>query len=283
MVAPLAGTLAALAAVLATATVSVRADAEIQRAVSQLQRGNIARSAHSAMWRALASMGATSVMRRLTGRQRIADRLARSGWSRTPEEVAGLKALGAVVAGVGAALLADALILAPVAAIGGFLLPNVALARAARRRRSRADAAVPELLDLLAAGSLAGLAAPLALRRAAGAVRGPLGEELHVVITAVDLGGRWRDELRAMADRLDLSDLRRAVAAMARTERLGSSLSETLRELAADVRDARRSRATERARKAPVKMLFPLVFLVLPAFLLLTVVPVLLVTLRSIR
>jgi pilus assembly protein TadC len=48
------------------------------------------------------------------------------------------------------------------------------------------------------------------------------------------------------------------------------------------VRAARRLAVTERARTAPVKMLFPLVFLVLPAFLLLTVVPVLLTTLRSI-
>ena len=54
-------------------------------------------------------------------------------------------------------------------------------------------------------------------------------------------------------------------------------------ELATRVREARRAATTERARKAPVKMLFPLVFLVLPAFLLLTVAPVLFTTLRSIR
>jgi tight adherence protein C len=70
---------------------------------------------------------------------------------------------------------------------------------------------------------------------------------------------------------------------MARAESLGSSLSDALSELATEVRDARRSAATERARKAPVKMLFPLVFLVLPAFLLLTVVPVLISALQSIR
>jgi tight adherence protein C len=99
----------------------------------------------------------------------------------------------------------------------------------------------------------------------------------------VDLGGRWRDELRKASDRLELPDLRRAVAALSRTETLGTSLSEAMRELAAQVREARRAAAGERARKAPVKMLFPLVFLVLPAFLLLTVVPVLLTTLKSIR
>jgi len=103
------------------------------------------------------------------------------------------------------------------------------------------------------------------------------------VVHSVDLGARWRDELRATAERLALPDLRRAVATMTRAESLGSSLSDALSELATEVREVRRSAATERARKAPVKMLFPLVFLVLPAFLLLTVVPVLVSALQSIR
>ncbi len=73
------------------------------------------------------------------------------------------------------------------------------------------------------------------------------------------------------------------MAAVTRTESLGSSLAEATAELAATVRATRRAAITERARTAPVKMLFPLVFLVLPAFLLLTVVPVLLTTVQSIR
>ena len=72
-------------------------------------------------------------------------------------------------------------------------------------------------------------------------------------------------------------------AALSRTETLGASLADSTAELAASVRAARRAAVTERARTAPVKMLFPLVFLVLPAFLLLTVVPVLLTTVQSIR
>ncbi|HUK61944.1 MAG TPA: type II secretion system F family protein, partial [Dongiaceae bacterium] len=142
---------------------------------------------------------------------------------------------------------------------------------------------LPQLLDLLAAASHAGLAGPLALRRAVAATRGPLAEELGRVVDAVDLGRRWRDELVACAERLDLPDLARAVTALSRTEQLGSSLAESMTELATRVREARRAATTERARKAPVKMLFPLVFLVLPAFLLLTVAPVLFSTLRQIR
>lgn len=155
--------------------------------------------------------------------------------------------------------------------------------RAERRLRREADAEVPQLLDLLAAASSAGLGAALALRRAAEALRGPLGGELQIAIGRVELGGRWRDELTAVSERLDLPDLRRTVAALARTETLGASLATACVDLATEVRQSRRARTTERARTAPVKMLFPLVFLVLPAFLLLTVVPVLLTTVQSIR
>lgn len=154
--------------------------------------------------------------------------------------------------------------------------------RAGRRRRAAADAEIPQLLDLLAAGSSAGLAAPLAFRRAADGLAGPLADEVRATVRSVDLGARWRDELATLADRLDLPDLRRTVAALTRTESLGASLAQATAELAASVRQARRAASSERARTAPVKMLFPLVFLVLPAFLLLTVVPVLLTTVRSI-
>lgn len=154
--------------------------------------------------------------------------------------------------------------------------------RAARRRTRAVDAAVPQLLDLLAAGSSAGLSAELSLRRGADALAGPLGEDLRALFVAADLGARWREELAAYVEASGSSDLRRAVAVLERTEALGSSLVDATADLAITVRQARRAAVLERARTAPVKMLFPLVFLILPAFLLLTVVPVLLTTLRSI-
>jgi tight adherence protein C len=198
------------------------------------------------------------------------------------DQVIGLKIL-AGAAGLLACLMTQVAAAAPAVAAVGFTMPDVVLARRVVRRTARMNEELPQLLDLLAAASHAGLGGPLALRRAVGAVRGPLADELALVLAAVDLGGRWREELRSAADRLELPDLQRAVTALGRTETLGSSLSDAITELASRVREARRAAMTERARKAPVKMLFPLVFLVLPAFLLLTVVPVLLSTLRSIH
>ena len=157
--------------------------------------------------------------------------------------------------------------------------------RTRRDRRSRSKALhadVPQLLDLLAAGSTAGLSAEASFRQAVSCLQGPLGEDLGEVMGSVDLGVPWREALAAHVERTGDADLARTVAVLARTEALGVPLRDATRELAAAVRDARRATTLERARTAPVKMLFPLVFLILPAFLLLTVVPVLITTVRSI-
>ena len=183
----------------------------------------------------------------------------------------------------GLALPWPGIVLAPLLCIVGVRVPAILERRTGRRRRSEMDAQIPQMLDLLAAASSAGLSGQLALRRAVIALGGPLAAELGGVLDAVDLGARWRDELAVAAERLELPELRRTVAALSRTETLGASLADSTAELAGSVRAARRAAVTQRARTAPVKMLFPLVFLVLPAFLLLTVVPVLLTTVQSIR
>jgi len=206
-----------------------------------------------------------------------------SGWSVSAPTFAGFRLLaGAAGLLVGLLLPWPGPLLAPLMGALGVRLPTIFAARAAARRRAAFDADVPQLLDLLAAASSAGLSAQLALRRSVAAIDGPLAGELTTALERVDLGARWRDELAGLVDRSGSTDLARAVSVLARTETLGVSLEESTAELAASVRAARRAATTERARTAPVKMLFPLVFLVLPAFLLLTVVPVLLTTLRSI-
>jgi tight adherence protein C len=195
-----------------------------------------------------------------------------SGWSLSAEEFLGGKiALSAVAFGVG--LVFASLPLAVALALACFVGPDLVLARAARARVTRIDHAVPQFLDLLAAGSSAGLAAPMALERAVQGLRGPLADVLSASLSNVALGSRWRDELRALAEALDLADLRRAVSAVTRSERLGVPLSVAMTELAADVRRTRRDAAAERARKAPVKMLFPLVFCIFPSIFVVIIGP----------
>jgi hypothetical protein len=184
---------------------------------------------------------------RLLGGNKAESLLERSGWRTSPDAFAGIRAV------IGATGLFFVIITpwpGPLLSIfwctAGVLAPLILAGRAAKRRLGDIDAEIPQLLDLLAAASSAGLSAPLALRRAVDALTGPIVGELHRVLRAVDLGGRWRDELRAASDRLDLADFRRAVAVITRTETLGASLSRATSELAASVRQARRARADRR-------------------------------------
>ncbi len=279
----MAAAVAALSGALGVAAVAFRADAAIAARVGSTGGapfGRVGGGLRSLVGR----LGSVRRLRQLAGVDRLARRLALAGAKASVEELVGAKA--ALAAGAGSLALlgpSPAPLLSPIIVVAAFRFPDLVLAGRVRRRAAQADSELPQLLDVLAAASSAGLSGPLALRRAAETTRGPLAEELGRVVRAVDLGGRWRQELRGAADRLDLADLRRTVGALTRTETLGTSLSEALTELAGQVREARRVAAGERARKAPVKMLFPLVFMILPAFLLLTVVPVLLTTLKSIR
>ncbi len=280
MEALLAGLLASGSAVFVLAATAVRVDeAVVIRAGAVPGRASPSRRSFG---RALARVGSLSMVQRASRLDRMKGMLE---VLHSPDALDGFLGAKAAFAICGSLIgvVSPVPLVAPVLALGGFRAPDIVLASRVRRRLASIDRELPQLLDLLAAASSAGLAGPLAIRRAVEAIEGPLAEELRNVLRSVDLGARWRDELRSLAQRLDLRDLRRAAGALTRTESLGASLSDSMTELAAQVRSERRSAVTERARKAPVKMLFPLVFLVLPAFLLLTVVPVLLTTMRSIH
>jgi len=147
--------------------------------------------------------------------------------------------------------------------------------RWARRPRHGRDLAsgVPDLIDLVAVAVSAGLTPRLALDRATSVVGGALGVELDGCARSVALGRPWRIALRDLAERSGIADLRRLAVTLDRGERLGSPLAAQLRELARQARVSQRIRQEDRARRAPVAMLFPLVFCILPAFVLAAVVP----------
>jgi tight adherence protein C len=217
----------------------------------------------------------------------FARRWERAGRPWSLHSIAGLEVvLGAGLAIAAAALglaIGPALALAPVAALLGLRSPGIALARLARRRQGQMSTQVVDLVELLLATTEAGLAPPEALRRAATGLPDPLGTEVRLVVRQIDMGVPWRAALEDMAEMAELASLRRLVGALGRSQRLGASMREALRGVLQDLRADRRARAEEAARRAPVKMLFPLILLILPAFLLLTVGPVLLATIRSLQ
>jgi tight adherence protein C len=188
--------------------------------------------------------------------------------------VAGATA-GAVALPLGAEL--PAVFLSLTMAAVGYRWADLVKARRARSFLEGISRRIPELLDLIAVSVGGGLSPRLALERSPDAIGGPLGEELGCVRRHVALGGSWSSALEDLARRMGLSDVRRLALTLRRSERFGAPVGEQLRVLARDVRAERAARQQERARRVPVTMLFPLVFLILPAFVLSAVVPAVLV------
>ena len=137
------------------------------------------------------------------------------------------------------------------------------------------------LLDLFASATSGGLAGPIAFRNAVAALTGPLGERLTPIVSDLSLGPDLGPGVRSVGEELELPELVSVGSILERSGSLGTPITDAVRELAIGHRRLRRRRAEEQARRAPVRMLFPLVLLVLPAFLLLTVIPLLVATLGS--
>lgn len=182
-----------------------------------------------------------------------------------------------VRAGVAAVGLAAVALVIPLALVPPLALvvcgaPAINGRRERRRRREEILRSLPEVVDLFRVAVGAGLTVSLASEAVARRVRGPLGGALGTALDEVALGRRLGDALADIPTRTDEAT-RPLIAALVASDRYGAPLSEALGRLAAEVRADRRRRAEEAARKVPVKLLFPLVGCVLPAFALLTVAP----------
>ncbi len=151
-------------------------------------------------------------------------------------------------------------------------------------RRATGEAGVADLVDLFAVAVGSGLNVRLAVEAVARrAPPGPLADELRAVVREVAAGRRLADRLEEAPEHSDVEALRPLVAALVDAERYGSALGPSLDRLADEARRTRHRRAEEAARRIPVKLLFPLVTCVLPAFGLLTVAPLIAGGLRAVR
>jgi pilus assembly protein TadC len=148
----------------------------------------------------------------------------------------------------------------------------------ARRTRGRCDAALsrelPVTIDLLAVAVGAGCTPFVAVEVAAQWAPPACAAQLHSVRRSCSLGSSFAASLDEIADREPL--LRPVADALLASDRYGAPVGDALARLAKEERTALRRRGEARARTVPVRLLFPLVFLVLPAFGLLTVAPALL-------
>ena len=152
-----------------------------------------------------------------------------------------------------------------IAALAGWSVPLTLVKRRAQRRFEKIDYDLPELIDLLVVTVEAGLGFSGSLQIASRRLDGPLGDELRLALQEQRMGLSTNEALRNMLDRCETPTMRSFVRAVLQGETLGVSIGEIMRSLATEMRKRRRQAAEERAQKAPVKLLFPLIFLIFPA------------------
>jgi tight adherence protein C len=155
----------------------------------------------------------------------------------------------------------------------GWITPMFVLRKRAAHRLHQIDREVPELVDLLVTTVEAGVGFAAALQTTARRVEGPLGQELRVALSEQSMGLTIQEALKNMLSRANSPALRVFVQAILQGETLGVSIGKILRDLAVDMRKRRRQAAEEQAQKAPTKIIFPLVLLILPAMFIVAVGP----------
>jgi tight adherence protein C len=168
----------------------------------------------------------------------------------------------AIATGRGAALTILVLLLA---AVVGWSAPSFIVRSRAESRLYRIDYDMPELIDLLVVTVEAGLGLNASLQLASERLKGPLGEELRISLQEQRMGLSQLQSLENLVGRVPTGAVRSFVRAMIQGERLGVSVGQILRSLALEMRKRRRAAAEEKAQKAPIKILFPLVFMIFPA------------------
>ncbi len=197
-----------------------------------------------------------------------------------PERVHGYRAFAAI--GFPAVLLALMapgglsglkLLLLAVSAAAGWMGPSFIIRKRGGARMEEVDRRLPELIDLLIATVEAGMGFTASLSLVADRFEGPIGAELKLTMKRQSLGLSVGQALEEMVERCDTPAVRAFVRTAARGESLGVSIGPVLRELSSDQRRRHRMAARERMQKAPIKMIFPLIFLIFPALMIVLLYP----------
>ncbi len=204
----------------------------------------------------------------------LAHRLVEAGWYTTTPAKFLLRVVAGTLAGAFLSLLVWKFfdlesswvlpLMLMLAFLGGYS-PFFILNQACEKRKAAIQKALPEFLDMVSSTVTAGLALNSALGYAVDAITGPLGDEIREALSEIRLGRARADALKAVGERTNHPALRNALRVMTQAERLGANIAKMLNDLADDARHHRLMLVEEMAAKLPVKMVFPMVFFMIPA------------------
>lgn len=192
-----------------------------------------------------------------------------------------LKLAGAAVFGVGLTVVLAlfnisinmALLWGLLAAVLGFMAPDIIIAHAAEGRQDSIRKSLPETLDLLAIAVGAGMGLEAAINLVIQRLPGPLGDEFHRLLQELALGVSRREAFTSLRERTEVDELSTFALIITQADALGTPLTQVLRSQAAEMRALRRQRAREQGAKTPVALLFPLLLGIFPALMLVVIGP----------
>jgi tight adherence protein C len=203
-------------------------------------------------------------------REELQSRLAAAGLAQriTAQQFLAMKTLlgllmivlAFTVAGLGVRGLLLALVLGGAAVVA----PDFFLRRAALTRAERVSADLPEAIDQIVVSLEAGLSFDAAVSFYVRRGASPLVRELRIFLSEIRMGESRSEALRRLSERVPSADMCNFVQVLLQSEGVGMSRSGVLAAQAADLRHRRQTAAEERAHKAPVKMLFPLLIFIMP-------------------
>jgi tight adherence protein C len=189
-----------------------------------------------------------------------------------------------VGAALGASLGKPVLGIAAAGCTLGYVLPTLVIRRLATARQRRIRIELPDILALLVVSLEAGVGFSEAVKlvgREAERQRRIMGQELAATAAQMAAGRSMEDSLKNLAERTGVDEIKSMTALAIQSEKVGARIAPALRASAEQLSSQRRLAAEETAHKAAIKMLFPLIFLILPAMMLIVLGPALIQVFRT--
>lgn len=162
-----------------------------------------------------------------------------------------------------------------------YIFPGLYFKQLIQKRQKEIEKSLPDVIDLLTVSIEAGLSFDGAMAKLAEKMSGVLVSEFAIVLKEMRMGISKRDALKSMIERVPVANLVTFVGAILQADQLGVSIGNVLRIQSNLMRQKRRQRASELAMKAPIKMLFPMIFFILPTIFIVLLGPVVIKLVRA--